>query len=320
MSAPTAIAMQPNERPPDLLEPAGAAERGDAGSPSGVPPRVSTFRFRTRRRLVVVFSVVIAAFVSTLAVQLLVLRRMEASIARMEQHEAETRLAMQAESAARARDGRRDEVPGGSRDAHLGALQEATSRSRRELLELQRAALRWTATLLLVAPILGALAVVYLSRSVARPLARFSDGAAALAGGDLDTRIEVGTRDEFGALAAELNSMALALKEHQRRLVESERAAGIGRVVAVVADEINNPLQVMLGYLSLNRDHADRRLAGQLALVEEETLRCKRVVEGLVELTRAAKLGVAPVDVRERCEEPPDELGFPGGPARSGSR
>ena len=100
--------------------------------------------------------------------------------------------------------------------------------------------------------------VLYLSRSVARPLARLSEGAAAVARGDLDTRIDIDTPDEFGALAAEFNAMTVALRQHQERLVESEKLAGIGRLAAGVAHELNNPLQVMLGYLSLNRDVPDR--------------------------------------------------------------
>ena len=98
--------------------------------------------------------------------------------------------------------------------------------------------------------------------------------------------------------------MAAALKEHQARLVESEKAAGIGRLAAGFAHEINNPLQVMLGYLSLNRDVADRRLAAQLGAVEEETRRCEQIVEGLLELTRPREaLVLGQVDLRSLCDD-----------------
>jgi two-component system, NtrC family, sensor kinase len=187
-------------------------------------------------------------------------------------------------------------------DRIFGRLEEATSASRHELVDLERAALRWTALLLMATPVLVAAAVLYLSRSVARPLARLSQGAATLAAGDLDARIDVDTPDEFGALAADFNAMTVALKQHQQRLVESEKLAGIGRLAAGVAHELNNPLQVMLGYLSLNRDVPDRRLAEQLAAVEEEALRCKNVIDGLLELARPTVTPDA-VDLRRVCED-----------------
>ena len=151
-------------------------------------------------------------------------------------------------------------------------------------------------------PVFVAAAVLYLSRSVARPLALLSEGAAAVARGDLDARIDIGTPDEFGALAAEFNAMTVALKRDQERLVESEKLAGIGRLAAGLAHELNNPLQVMLGYLSLNRDSPDPRLASHLAAVEEEAVRCKEIVAGLLELSRPTITPV-PVNLRALCDD-----------------
>ena len=194
-------------------------------------------------------------------------------------------------------------------DQLVGMLQEATSRSRRELVALEESTLRRTVALLLVTPLLMAAAVIYLSRSIARPLSRLSEGAAALATGNLDARIDIATPDEFGHLAAEFNAMTVALKHHQQRLLESEKLAGIGRVAAGLAHELNNPLQVMLGYLSLNRDLPDRRLAEQLSAAEDEARRCKDVVAGLLELARpSAAAAPAPVDIRLLCEDVSERL------------
>jgi two-component system NtrC family sensor kinase len=190
----------------------------------------------------------------------------------------------------------------GNVDKVFRMLQEAITSVRHDLVALETSAVRWTALLLLLTPLFVVGAVVYLSRSVARPLARLSEGAAALAAGDLDARIDIDTPDEFGALAAEFNAMTVALKRHQRQLVESEKLAGIGRLAAGVAHELNNPLQVMIGYLSLNRDLPDRRLARQLGAIEEEALRCKGIVDGLLELSRPTVTS-GPVDLRELCED-----------------
>lgn len=191
-------------------------------------------------------------------------------------------------------------------DLTIGRLQQAATEFRRELVAAQAAAARATTMLLVASPLLVGAAVFYLRRSVARPLARLSEGAAALAAGNLETRIDITTPDEFGALAADFNAMTVALKEHQARLVDSEKLAGIGRLAAGLSHELNNPLQVILGYVSLHRD-VDERLARQLGIVEREVLACREVVDGLLELSRPP-VSSSPVDLRELSESIADTL------------
>jgi signal transduction histidine kinase len=187
-------------------------------------------------------------------------------------------------------------------DLTFARLRQANSRSRRELVALEGKALRILGGLLLAIPAFVVAAVVYLSRSVARPLARLSEGAAAVAAGNLDAQIDVDSPDEFGALAAEFNAMTTSLRLHQARLVEAEKLAAIGRLAAGVAHELNNPLQVMLGYLSRNRDLPDPRLARELAATEAEARRCKAIVEDLLELSRPPVTPQA-VDLRSLCQD-----------------
>jgi signal transduction histidine kinase len=169
-------------------------------------------------------------------------------------------------------------------------------------------ALRTTARLAILfavgATLFAAAVAVFLSRSVARPLARIGAGAARMARGDLSTRVEVRGSDEFATLAAELNQMAASLAQHQERLVRSEKLAVLGRLAAGVAHEINNPLQVMLGYLSLHRDRVPGELGVHLSRVEREAARCKEIVEGLLQLSRPVPaFAPEPVDLRAVCEE-----------------
>lgn len=183
-------------------------------------------------------------------------------------------------------------------------LQASIADSRGKLTVLEADSVRWLATGLAVTALLFAGVVVYLSRSIARPLALLSKGAAVLASGNLDHRIAIEGPGEFGALAADMNAMAVSLKEHQRRLVESEKDAIIGRVAAGIAHEISNPLQAMLGYLSLNRDHHDERLTKHLVALEEETVRCKQIVDGMLELSRPeVALDFQPLDLRPLCDD-----------------
>jgi signal transduction histidine kinase len=168
---------------------------------------------------------------------------------------------------------------------------------------VQRAAFRWTIFFLAGAPLLAGGIGLSIYRSVARPVALLSEGAARLAAGDLEARIAVDSPDEFGALARQFNAMAGSIKDHQERLVQSEKLAGIGRLAAGVAHEINNPLAVILGYANLLQRKAEGQLADDLRIIEDESLRAKEIVEGLLDLSRPLATAPEPVDLKALCDE-----------------
>jgi two-component system, NtrC family, sensor kinase len=121
---------------------------------------------------------------------------------------------------------------------------------------------------------------------------------------DLDARLEVKGAPELVSLAHRWNAMTGALREHQEQLVRSEKLAGIGRLAAGVAHEINNPLGVILGYAKLLRKRAEGPLAEDLAVVEEEALRAKEIVDGLLDLSRPLPpASDEPVDLRALADD-----------------
>src|SRR5512139_3173016 len=180
---------------------------------------------------------------------------------------------------------------------------------RADLEDVERRTRAMLVALLVAAPIIAVLVSVLVGRSIAAPVATLEQGAARIAGGDLDARIEVRGAPELEALAERWNAMTAALKEREERLVESEKLAGIGRLAAGVAHEINNPLGVILGYTRLLRKGAQGALAADLAVVEEETLRALEIVEGLLDLARPPRLTVQPVDLGELSHEVVGRLG-----------
>jgi two-component system, NtrC family, sensor kinase len=168
---------------------------------------------------------------------------------------------------------------------------------------IQHVTIRWM-LVLLVGSMIAALALaVYLYRSIARPVARLAAGATRIAGGDLETLIEVSSRDELGRLAGQFNAMTVSLKEQQARLVRTETLAGIGRLAAGVAHEINNPLGVVLGYVRLLQRKAEGELARDLHIVAQEAERCQQVVEDLLDLTRVPPVRSEAVDLRTLIDE-----------------
>jgi signal transduction histidine kinase len=182
----------------------------------------------------------------------------------------------------------------GDFEAHAGVVQHDT--------------VRWSLILFVAAMALAIALGVYIGNSVARPVARLEAGAARIAAGDLEIKIDLDTPDEFGRLAQQFNSMTAALKEHQRLRVETEKLTGIGRLAAGVAHEINNPLAVILGYARLLRRKAHGALEVELGIVEDEAIRCQLIVEGLLDLARPIKLERERVAIREICVEAVERL------------
>ncbi|MCK6548335.1 ATP-binding protein [Myxococcota bacterium] len=173
---------------------------------------------------------------------------------------------------------------------------------------IEHKAIRWALVWFVLAIGLAAGLGVYISNSIARPVAKLKAGAERVAAGDLETRIALDTTDELGQLAAQFDVMTKTLAEHQRHLVESEKLAGIGRLAAGVAHEINNPLAVILGYARLMQRGPGGEHRDDAKLIEEEAVRCQEIVQDLLDLARPAKVEAHPVALESVCAEAVERL------------
>lgn len=188
-------------------------------------------------------------------------------------------------------------------------FEEGIRAVRADLERVERRTRRSLVALLVAAPLVAVGVSVAIGRSIAAPVARLEAGAARIAAGELDARIAVRGAPELRALARRWNAMTAALREHQEKLVESEKLAGIGRLAAGVAHEMNNPLGVILGYTRLLRRRADPAVAEDLAVIEEEALRAREIVEGLLDLSRPLPAAGEVVDLRELSDDVVSRLG-----------
>ena len=109
-----------------------------------------------------------------------------------------------------------------------------------------------------------------------------------LARGDLSQRLELEGYGEFAELANSFNRMAETLEANQKKLIEAEKLASIGRLSAGVAHEINNPITVILGYTqilssSLEQNDPNRECIENVAAEARE---CKKIVDSLLDMSR----------------------------------
>jgi len=178
--------------------------------------------------------------------------------------------------------------------------------------------------------IISALSAVFVWRVVYGPLQGLEAGTKHLSSGELGYQIDVpgDSQDELAGLARSFNSMSSQLREAreeingwtrtlQARVEEKtgelnraheemlrvERMASIGKLAAVVAHEINNPLAGILVYAKLLKKRFSKQKDGEgevlssLDLIESESRRCGEIVKNLMTFARAGSMSYEPADL-----------------------
>ena len=80
-------------------------------------------------------------------------------------------------------------------------------------------------------------------RSFINPILTLKRGTQGLASGDLETRVDIRTGDEFGELGDAFNTMADRLVELQENVKRQERHAMFGRIAAGLVHDLAHPIQ-----------------------------------------------------------------------------
>lgn len=143
----------------------------------------------------------------------------------------------------------------------------------------------------------------YLMRSISRPVAALRAGAMRVGAGDLDARVALPGNDELAELARVFDQMTADLKRHQTELLEAHRLASIGQVASGVAHEINNPLGVIVGYVTLLRREPQLADREELRIIEDEVRQSLAIVAGLLDLARPVRLDPTELDLRDVARE-----------------
>ncbi|MEQ1907383.1 MAG: HAMP domain-containing sensor histidine kinase [Vicinamibacterales bacterium] len=96
--------------------------------------------------------------------------------------------------------------------------------------------------------IAGSLLVFLVSTTFTRPLARLVSGVRALEEGDYNYPLDARGGDEVAEVTAAFNRMRQQLQATQRRLLETERMATIGRMANTISHDLRHPLTAIQAY------------------------------------------------------------------------
>jgi two-component system NtrC family sensor kinase len=203
-----------------------------------------------------------------------------------------------------------------------------------QLAESSRIMIAYTACGLIL---IAVLSWFFVWRVVGRPVQALERGTDRLKDGDLGYQITVESEDEIGDLARSFNDMSSQLKaEHtenvawthtlEQRVEEktrelkrahehalhTEKMASIGKMAAVLAHEINNPLSGILTYAKLLRkylDHADngrdrrQEICDSLDLIASESRRCGDLVKNLLTYSLTTPMNMQPTNLNSLIEQ-----------------
>jgi two-component system NtrC family sensor kinase len=202
----------------------------------------------------------------------------------------------------------------------------------------------WKMTIytLLAVIFISLLSWAFIWRLVYSPVTALTAGTERLMEGDLGYQIPRTSYDELGELADSFNMMSLRLRDANEeitswartledrveqkanelnraheQIVQVEKMASIGKLAAVVAHEVNNPLSGILTYAKLLKRWIDRGELSEdrhpeklgearqcLDLIESESRRCGDLVRNLLTFSRSAPINLTWVDlnpIAERC-------------------
>ena len=193
--------------------------------------------------------------------------------------------------------------------------------------------LSYTAAAMLIVALLSWL---FVWRVVDKPINALKNGTEHLSHGELGYQIKVQSEDEVGELAHSFNGMSLDLRAANEQIINwnrkledrvqektrelrsahdhvlhVEKMASIGKMAAVVAHEVNNPLSGILTYAKLLRkwvgtgqaEHEKREEAMQcLDLIASESRRCGELIKNLLSLSRTSPMNVRSIDLHEVIE------------------
>ena len=160
--------------------------------------------------------------------------------------------------------------------------------------------------------ILGLVGAGLLARRITEPLKTLVEGTHRISKGDFSQTIPVRSEDEVGGLARSFNEMTRDLLETRqrmedanRKLVQAEKLASIGRISATIAHEIRNPLtSVKLNIQKLlENENLGEEEKEHLSISQEGIGLIEKFIKELLNFTRVSDLNLERFSIVQIIEE-----------------
>ncbi len=160
--------------------------------------------------------------------------------------------------------------------------------------------------------LIGVLGAIFLAKRITGPLTKLVEATVRISKGHFSQRINITGQDEIGNLARSFNKMSRQLlltrkkmEAANKKLIQAEKLASIGRISAGIAHEIRNPLtSVKLNIQKLTQsDNLDEMEREHLSLSQEGIKHMEKSIKDLLDFTRASELNPALFSVSQILDE-----------------
>jgi signal transduction histidine kinase len=142
------------------------------------------------------------------------------------------------------------------------------------------------------------------------PIFILKRGTQAVASGDLESRVDIKSADEFGELGSAFNAMADRLVELQENVKRQERQAMFGRVAAGIVHDLSHPIQnIGNSTRLLMRDDIDAESKVSFhQTIERELVTLKRFMEDLRNVVKPKPIERFAMDINTTVAEIVDSM------------
>lgn len=216
---------------------------------------------------------------------------------------------------------------GNTISGHLEKIRHAADKMREEIKSKRNALINRSQIVIFstifLTIVLSLIIFIVLIRGITGPINSLIKGIQRIASGDFSQKVEFRTKDEIGFMAEAFNGMAERLStmidekdrllrtlqgfnlELERRvkdatdklrlsqenMARAETLAAIGTLAAGISHEISTPLNTITGFVQLTLSNLEdaSTIKGDLKVIEQEALRCRKIVQGLLNFARPQK-------------------------------